>query len=383
MHISKQQAMKTVTEISTIIQQNVNIMDQNGIIIGSTDSSRLGTFHEGAKQIIDKRLEMLVINSSSEYTGSCPGINLPILFQEEIVGVVGVTGASEEVMRYGKIIKKMTEIMLWANYMKEQQNLNQMLKTRFLEDWILGNASKITPEFISRGLSFGLDITGKHRTMILSVANINEYKSTDDQRKLEKIYRELSLLLEKRTNLLLQVNSCLVCILGELTNQQLLEIVQGLLQQITALFPADPLIIGIDSEPESYLMIHSSYQKALKALRACNVLKNRSFQFYDEINVEMFTEEIPNSLKKEYLENIFRHCTQKEITEWVTLLHTYFQYNGSIGKTAQTLFVHKNTVQYQLNKLKRKTGYDPRMLKDVPVLFFALLFYDELGDSTP
>lgn len=78
MHISKQQAMKTVTEISAIIQQNVNIMDQNGIIIGSTDSSRLGTFHEGAKQVIDKRLEMLVINSSSEYTGSCPGINLPI-----------------------------------------------------------------------------------------------------------------------------------------------------------------------------------------------------------------------------------------------------------------------------------------------------------------
>lgn len=380
MHISKRDAMKTVTEISAIINQNVNMMDENGVIIGSTDPERLGTFHEGAKKIIDKKLDMLAIYDTDRYSGSCPGINLPILFQNQIVGVVGVTGNTEEVVRYGKIIKKMTEILLWDNYLKERQNLDEILKKRFLEDWIFGGAGKITPQFFEQGQALGFNIQGRHRILIAAADKIGEYKSPEDQHRLEKADRRIRLLLQNETNLFLKNNSGLICILGDLTNPQMETVARKISQDISDTLSVG-LNIGIDGGAVECQMIHISYEKAEKALHACKLLSEESVRFYDDINVEIFASEISASLKREYIQKVFKNCTGEEILQWVTLLHAFFAANGSIIKAAQILYIHKNTLQYKINKLRNKIGYDPRIPKDVPVLYFALLFYRDLEGS--
>ncbi len=40
------------------------------------------------------------------------GINLPIKFNDDIIGVVGITGELQEVESYGEIVKNLVEIML-------------------------------------------------------------------------------------------------------------------------------------------------------------------------------------------------------------------------------------------------------------------------------
>ncbi|WP_419773134.1 helix-turn-helix domain-containing protein [Helcococcus kunzii] len=42
-------------------------------------------------------------------------------------------------------------------------------------------------------------------------------------------------------------------------------------------------------------------------------------------------------------------------------------------KSSKTLFIHKNTLQYKLNKLEKLTGYNPRTLDDFVVLKLAFL----------
>lgn len=112
MNISKRNANYIVQEISKIIGEKLNIMNGDGVIIASSDISRIGSFHAAAKELIDQKLQKMVVKSDSEYEGVRPGLNLAINFQEEIVGVSGVTGLYEEVLKYGHIIKKMTEILL-------------------------------------------------------------------------------------------------------------------------------------------------------------------------------------------------------------------------------------------------------------------------------
>ena len=72
-------------------------MNEQGIIIASTDSARINTFHEGAKRIVDENLEELVVRFNGEFEGTMCGTNFPIVFQGKTIGVIGVTGNYEDI----------------------------------------------------------------------------------------------------------------------------------------------------------------------------------------------------------------------------------------------------------------------------------------------
>ena len=65
----------------------------------STDPERMDTYHEGAARVIGEHLDELIIQSDDEYEGTRKGINLPILLDGEIAGVVGITGEREDVYK--------------------------------------------------------------------------------------------------------------------------------------------------------------------------------------------------------------------------------------------------------------------------------------------
>lgn len=44
------------------------------------------------------------------------GMNLPLLFHDEVIGVIGITGEPENISRYGEILRKMTELLIHENY---------------------------------------------------------------------------------------------------------------------------------------------------------------------------------------------------------------------------------------------------------------------------
>lgn len=55
MKLSKAIAPKIVLEMMNVIPYNINVVDENGIIIGSGDNERIGNIHEGAKKAIDSK----------------------------------------------------------------------------------------------------------------------------------------------------------------------------------------------------------------------------------------------------------------------------------------------------------------------------------------
>jgi carbohydrate diacid regulator len=65
----------------------------------------------------------------------------------------------------------------------------------------------------------------------------------------------------------------------------------------------------------------------------------------------------------------------EEIEDYQELLQTFVKNNGSIKKTSEEYYIHKNTLQYRLNKLKDITGYDPRTIEGIVVLYIAFLIY--------
>ena len=175
MIIPRKQMQNIVEELEGTIQKNINIMDETGCIIASSDITRIGTYHSGAQQVISQKLDELVICEEEQYTGAKNGINLPIIIEDEIVGVVGITGEKEEVQILGKIIQKMTKILIIDSYQNNQKKMMDNMRNNFLFSWLFASEENGETEenMKLRGQLLGIDINLDRVAVVLGIMRKN------------------------------------------------------------------------------------------------------------------------------------------------------------------------------------------------------------------
>ena len=59
--LSRQGAQSIVEEVGAVVGQNINMMDRRGYVIASTDETRIGSLHEGARKLIEEHLPELYV----------------------------------------------------------------------------------------------------------------------------------------------------------------------------------------------------------------------------------------------------------------------------------------------------------------------------------
>lgn len=382
MNISKRNANYIVQEISKIIGEKINMMSAEGVIIASSDPNRIGGFHAAAKELIDQRLQEVIVKSDSEYEGARPGLNLAINLQDEIVGVIGVTGPYEKVAKYGHIIKKMTEILLLDQYYKAQKDIDKRIKERFLDEWMFGESKKITNQFVKQGTTLQIDITLPRRIMAISFETIMKLDAAEEQRMIdaaEKIIHEV--IKENKNSLLLKSGMEFLCAVPDCSDNDMLKLAQQMKKEVETQFPIE-FCCGIDAGCEGYTFVHDSIRKAIKALKTSMRSQQKGIRLYTSITMEIFQSELPGNIKREYINRIFKDSSLKEIDQWIQLLNVFYEEEGSISATAQRLFMHKNTLQYKLNKIHERTGYDPRSIRYSSLFYNAIHFYRDEYDNT-
>lgn len=381
MHISKRNANYIVEEISQIIGEKINMMNANGIIIASSDSNRVGDYHAAAKALIDQKLKEVIVKSDGEYEGARPGLNLAINFQDEIVGVIGVTGPYLEVEKYGQIIKKMTEILLLDQYYKEQKDMDKRAKERYLNEWMFGDSKNITPLFVKQGNTMHIDITIPRRILAISFVLQDTSNTVMEQRMidcLEKIV--IDILHEDNQNLTFKDGTELLCAVKNRSDLEMLHLSELMRKEVELQNPVQ-FCCGIDVTCEGYTVIHNSVVKAVKALNTSKRSPQKGIRFYSSITMEIFQSELTDHIKSEYITRIFKDCTLEEIDQWIGLLNVFYEEEGSIASAAARLYIHRNTLQYKLNKIKERTGYDPRSIRYSSLFYNAIHFYQDVRDK--
>lgn len=97
---------------------------------------------------------------------------------------------------------------------------------------------------------------------------------------------------------------------------------------------------------------------------------------YNGTDVSLLLMNLSHRKREEFVKGIFRNCDGNQKEEIIQCLKSYIKNNGSISRVANELFVHKNTLQYRLTKMKNLTGYDPRILREAIPLAVAVILED-------
>jgi carbohydrate diacid regulator len=134
-------AQDIVDRAMAILPCNVNVMDYLGIIIGSGEADRLYTRHEGAQLVLaNRRVVEIDSHTARQLSGVRPGVNLPLMLDNQLVGVLGITGEPEQVRVYAQLVKMTAEMLMEHRRQQADQHWRQQRSEDLLARLLLGDS---------------------------------------------------------------------------------------------------------------------------------------------------------------------------------------------------------------------------------------------------
>lgn len=369
MYLNKTTANKIIQEISSVVDHHINIINNNGFVIASTDPLRVDNFHEAAYKVIRNNYQELIVEYDEQYEGCKTGVNLPIYFSKEIIGVVGISGNPYDVGRYARIVQKMTEMVVYEYFNLWNRNNEEQLKLVFIKDLINGDFFASLFEIEEQLLQNNLDVKGKYTVTLIKYVQVTDTNSNSplNTARHNIIKQYITDKIGSRKSIV-SYNGKFFIIISNLNLEELNKEMVYLSKKIKEIHQV-PLLCSIGNTYDSYDNIPKSYNEAISV---SNLIGNEPgvYQF-NKISLNVALSKIPENYKITLKSEVFSKCSLKETQEFTDFIKSYFTCNGSLKLLSSKYYIHKNTVQYKIQKIKEKTNYDLRSYKDMFILYLA------------
>lgn len=143
-------------------------------------------------------------------------------------------------------------------------------------------------------------------------------------------------------------------------------------------------VVGIGSCVTGIKELARSFKEAQVALEVCKVFDNdRNIVNYDNLGIARLIYQLPTTLCDMFLHEVFKKGSIDSLDqETLFTIQKFFENNLNVSETSRKLFVHRNTLVYRLEKIKKLTGLDLREFDDA-IVFKVALMVNKYLDSNP
>jgi carbohydrate diacid regulator len=133
--------------------------------------------------------------------------------------------------------------------------------------------------------------------------------------------------------------------------------------------------IGVGSVVLAIPELATSYKEAQVSLEVGKVFDTeKKIISYDYLGIARLIYQLPKRLCGMFLQEVFKRGTIDTLDqETLFTIQKFFENNLNVSETSRKLFVHRNTLVYRLEKIKKLTGLDLREFDDAIVFKVALM----------
>jgi len=354
--ITKQLAEEIVKQTMIRLNRNLNVMDTNGMILASGDVERIETIHEGAAQVANTGETLWITHENlAEWPGSRPGVNLPIYFQENLVGIIGITGDPEGLKDISTLVQLTTEIMVHQSLITSNIAWSRKLNELIFEELLTGRL--LSPLIKERLTLLKLYDKFSYVTLLIEFQQL-PYSSQRFIEQLEDQLNGKSVLVGHS-----QLNEIFI-LYGRKDSTPLETTLSKLIQFLRKI---KSVRVGIGISVESIDQTRNSYISAKNALQFGR--QSSQIIYFEDVELVTLLKNNPQPVI-----DLFRKRITNGLSEQLKLtLVTYFECNKNASETAELLTIHRHTLTYRLNKIEEITGLDPMKFSDAVKLHLALL----------
>ncbi len=134
-------------------------------------------------------------------------------------------------------------------------------------------------------------------------------------------------------------------------------------------------VVGIGTTVTGIKDLARSFKEAQVAIEVGKVFDTeKTIVNYDNLGIARLVYQLPTTLCEMFLREIFKKGSIEALDqETLFTIQKFFENNLNVSETSRRLFVHRNTLVYRLEKIKKLTGLDLREFEDAIVFKVALM----------
>ena len=134
-------------------------------------------------------------------------------------------------------------------------------------------------------------------------------------------------------------------------------------------------VIGIGTVAEHLRELADSYKEAQTAIDVGKVFDTeKTIINYENLGIGRLIYQLPTTLCEIFLSEVFKKNSIDSLDqETLFTINKFFENNLNVSETSRKLFVHRNTLVYRLEKIKKLTGLDLREFDHAIIFKVALM----------
>ena len=183
---------------------------------------------------------------------------------------------------------------------------------------------------------------------------------------------------DRRNDFVLSVGDGDVVLIRQLadnTSTKELNRIASFIEETLRVNGTSAVVVGIGTVAQHLRDLAKSYKEAQIAIEVGKVFDTEKYVInYENLGIGRLIYQLPITLCEMFLQEVFKKNPIDALDkETLFTIHKFFENNLNVSETARKLFVHRNTLVYRLEKIKKLTGLDLREFDDAITFKVALM----------
>ena len=340
-----------VHQMRDTIDRVIGVIDETASIIACSDLSKIGTSSDYYAADFGDSHDVFVRDG---YTYKPFGPHIKADY------AVFVEGTDEMAARYASILA--ISLSSIKQYYDEKYDRNNFIKNVVLDNILPGDIY-----IKARELHFNIDVN--------RVALLIRVVSTNDVSAYEVIQ---NLFPDKQKDFVFNISETDIVLIKEIKagieSKDLEKLARSIVDTLSSEFYTKA-VVGIGTSVIGVQDLARSFKEAQIALEVGKVFdSDESIVRYDNLGIARLIYQLPTTLCETFLKEVFKTGSIDSLDhETLFTIHRFFENNLNVSETSRKLFVHRNTLVYRLEKIKKLTGLDLREFDDAIIFKIALM----------
>ncbi len=339
-----------IQQMKDALDRVVGVIDENGAVVACSELGRVGEVHENV--IPELTGAPLLLRGGWTYRpfGSRPKPDYAVF----------VEGSDPVAARYaGMLAVSLSSI---KQYYDERYDRGNFIKNVILDNILPG-------DIYLKARELHLNTEALRVVMLIRVHDKNDVSVYDVMQ---------NLFPDRQKDFIINVSENEIALVKEvrqnITPEDLVSLSRSIVDTLGSEFYTHASV-GIGTIVTGIKDLARSFKEAQVALEVGKVFDiEKNIISYDNLGIARLIYQLPTTLCEMFLKEVFKKGSIDSLDqETLFTIQRFFENNLNVSETSRKLFVHRNTLVYRLEKIKKLTGLDLRNFDDAIVFKVALM----------
>jgi len=329
----------------------IGVIDPEGVVVASSDLSLIGS-NSGA--------DFNLPEDTDEMTVTYAGKTYQTLGAKAAEGYTVFATGEDDIARTVCIMASIA-INEAGIYFEENHDKRTFVKTIISENILPGDIYVRAKE-----LRFSPDVVRGVLVIRLAVSNLSAVELISD------------LFPDKQHDFVISIGDTDVVLIKEIPQTGDVEYLQKLAEMIHEKISTElqaSLVIGVGTPARHLRELAEKYKEALISIDVGKVFEtDKKIINYESLGIGRLIYQLPTTLCEIFLSEVFKRNPIESLdSETLFTIDKFFENSLNVSETSRKLFVHRNTLVYRLEKIRKITGLDLREFDHAIIFKVALM----------